>query len=263
MTTWSSGDCDGNGITTRYLRTGGGGVPVIMLHGLLGSGPCWTPVARALDDEFDVILPDARGHGGSSAPPSGYRYDDLADDVEGLVRALGLSRPVIVGHSMGGMTAAVVASRAAVALRAVVLVDPTFLSPERQREVFASDVAAQHRQLLERSQAELVAQARARSPRRPVELVELQAEARRRTSLAAFEVLTPPNPDHRALVRAIDVPTLLVIGDAPVVTIDLAIELRELNPHVRIAQVADAGHGLPFDQPERLGELTRAFLREV
>ena len=66
----------------------------------------------------------------------------------GLIRGLALSRPVLLGHSMGGMTAAVVASRGGGILRGLILVDPTFLSPERQREVRASDVADQQRQAL-------------------------------------------------------------------------------------------------------------------
>jgi pimeloyl-ACP methyl ester carboxylesterase len=263
MPTWTSGTCEANGISIRYLRTGGAKPPVVLLHGLLGSGACWTPVARALEGDFDVVMPDARGHGGSSAPDHGYRYDELASDAVGLIRGLGLARPVLLGHSMGGMTAAVVASRGAGLLRGVVLVDPTFLSPERQREVYESDVAEQHRVMLGLSKAELVAQARARHPRRSHEIIELQAEARSRTSLAAFEILAPPNPDYRDVVRAIEVPILLVIGDSPVVTLEMATELQGVNPRVRIEQVADAGHGLPFDQPERLGAVVGSFLRAL
>jgi pimeloyl-ACP methyl ester carboxylesterase len=234
-----------------------------MLPGLIGTGASWSPVARALEEDFDVIMPDARGHGGSSTPPQGYRYDDLASDVVGLIRGLGLERPVLLGHSMGGMTAAVVASRGAGMLRGVVLVDPTFLEPARQREVYASDIAEQHRRTLARSKADLVAELRARHPRRSPELVELLAEARRNARIEAFDVLAPPNPDYREVVRAIDVPALLVIGDAPVVTLETATALRSLNPRVRIAQVKDAGHGLPFDQPERLAAVVGAFLREL
>jgi N-formylmaleamate deformylase len=264
MTSWVSRVCETNGIRVHYLRTGGAKPPVVLLHGLMGSGACWTPLARALEGEFDVVMPDARGHGGSSAPHHGYRYDDLASDVVGLVRGLELSLPILLGHSMGGMTAAVVASRAAGLLRGLVLVDPTFLSPERQREVHESDVADQHRRALGLRKSDLVAQARERHPRRSPELVELQAEARLKTRMAAFDVLTPPNPAYREVVRAIDVPSLLVIGDSsPVVTLEMATELRGLNPRVRIEQVQDAGHGLPFERPERLGEVVVSFLREL
>lgn len=264
MTTWISGVCETNSINIHYLRTGGVKYPVVLLHGLMGSGACWTPLARALEGEFDVVMPDARGHGGSSAPHHGYRYDDHASDVVGLMRGLALSRPVLLGHSMGGMTAAVVASRGAEVIRGLILVDPTFLSPERQREVRDSDVADQHRQALGLQKSDLVAQARARNPRRSPEIVELQVEARLKTRMGAFDVLTPPNPEYRDVVSAIDVSSLLVIGDSsPVVTIERATELRSLNPRVRIEQVKDAGHGLPFQQPERLGEVVLSFLREL
>ena len=264
MTTWLSGVCETNGISIHYLRTGGAKPPVVLLHGLMGSGACWTPLARALEGEFDVVMPDARGHGGSSAPHHGYRYDDLASDVVGLIRGLSLSRPVLLGHSMGGMTAAVVASRGAGILRGLILVDPTFLSHERQREVRDSDVADQHRRALGLQKSDLVAQARARHPHRSPEIIELQAEARLKTRMGPFDVLTPPNPEYRDVVSAIDVPSLLVIGDSsPVVTLEMATELRSLNPRVRIEQVQDAGHGLPFEQPERLGELVVSFLREL
>jgi pimeloyl-ACP methyl ester carboxylesterase len=57
---------------------------------------------------------------------------------------------------------------------------------------------------------------------------------------------------------------LLVIGDnSPVVTLEMATELRGLNSRVRVEQIRGAGHGLPFDQPERLGEVVLSFLREL
>lgn len=263
MTSWRSHTHETNGIRVHYLRTGGDKPPVVLLHGLMGSGACWAPLARALEPEFDVIMPDARGHGDSSAPEHGYQYDDLADDVVGLLRGLGLARPVLLGHSMGGMTAAVVASRAGGLLRGLVLVDPTFLSPERQREVHGSGVAEQHRRALGLQKSELVAQARARLPHRSLEIIELQAEARLKTNLAAFDVLTPPNPEYHAVVSVIDVPSLLVIGDNPVVTMEMATELRDLHTRLRVEQIENAGHGLPFEQPERLGEVVLSFLREA
>jgi N-formylmaleamate deformylase len=245
--------CETNGIEIHYRRTGGDKQPIVLLHGLTGSGATWLPIARVLEHDFDVVMPDARGHGGSSAPTHGYTYDDHANDVLGLIRALELDRPIVVGHSMGGMVAAVVASRAR--LRGVILVDPTFLSAERQREVRDSDVAEQHRRLLALAKSDVIADLRARHPRRSPEIIELGADAGQATRLAAFDVLTPPNPDYRDVVRAIDVPSLLVIGDSPVVTLEMAAELG-----MRALQIRDAGHGVPFDQPERLAEVVASFL---
>lgn len=162
MSSWVAGTCDAGGANIHYLRTGGAGSPLVLLHGLTGNGACWSPAARALEADFDVVMPDARGHGRSSAPLHGYRYADHARDVVGLIRGLELAAPILLGHSMGGMTAALVASQVAELISTVILVDPTFLSPQRQREVHDSDVAEQHRRLLGRNKDELLTDLRSR-----------------------------------------------------------------------------------------------------
>jgi pimeloyl-ACP methyl ester carboxylesterase len=208
-------------------------------------------------------MPDARGHGRSSAPSHGYLYNDHASDVIDLLEALGLAAPVLLGHSMGGMTAAVVASEAGAAIRGIILADPTFLTPERQHEVYESDVAAQHRRLLGQDRGEVLAQARQRHPLRSLELVELMVQARLQTRTSAFEVLTPPNPDYRAMISAIRVPSLLVVGDDGVVSVETARELQGLNPRIRCEVVANAGHGLPYDKPDEFAVAVRSFLETV
>jgi N-formylmaleamate deformylase len=105
MMSWVSGFHETNGINLHYLRTGEGKPPLVLLYGLLENGACWAPLARSLENEYDVLMPDARGHGDSSTPLHGYRYEDHAADIIGLIRGLGLSAPVLLGHSMGGMTA--------------------------------------------------------------------------------------------------------------------------------------------------------------
>jgi pimeloyl-ACP methyl ester carboxylesterase len=221
-------------------------------------------LARALEDDYDVVMPDARGHGKSGAPDHGYGYDDLAADVVDLIDALELAAPVLLGHSMGGMTAAVVASRNPKRLRGLVLADPTFLTPQRQREVHESDVADQHRRILDRGKEEYLAGIRVRRSRRTLEILELIAQARFQTSIRAFEVLTPPNPDYAQLVKTLDVPSLLVVGDVgSVVSPAAAAELAGLNQRLKVAQIAEAGHGLPYDQPERFSAVVQNFLRSL
>lgn len=263
MTNWISGFCETNGINIHYLRTGGGKPPLVLLHGLTGSGACWTPLARALEGEYDVVMPDARGHGNSSSPLNGYGYEEHASDVVGLIQGLGLDAPVLLGHSMGGMTAALAANHLATAIRGVILADPTFLSPERQREVHDSDVVEQHRRLLGLNKGEVLAQLRLRHPRRSLELIELLAEARLQTRIEAFDVLAPPNPDYQDLVTAIYVPILLVIGDKGVVSLETARTLQSLNPRLRVEQMPDVGHGLPYDQPDGFEAVVRSFLRSM
>lgn len=263
MTNWTSGVCEANGIKIHYLRTGGCKPPLVLLHGLTGSGACWTPLARALQSEYDVVMPDARGHGNSSTPLNRCSYEDHAGDIVGLIQGLGLEAPVLLGHSMGGMTAAVVASQLATALRGVILADPTFLSSQRQREVHESDVVEQHLRLLSSSKNDVMAQLRLRHPHRSSEFIELLAEARLQTRIHAFDVLTPPNPESRELVSGIAVPILLVVADNGVVPLEMARELQILNPRLRVEQLRDVGLGLPYDQPDRFEAVVRSFLRSV
>lgn len=263
MTGWSTAICETNGINIHYTRTGGSKPPLILLHGLTANGACWTPLAHVLEGEYDVIMPDARGHGKSSVPDYGYRYKDHANDVVGLIKALRLSSPILLGHSMGGMTASVVASRKPNLLRGLILADPTFLSPQVQRQVRDSDVTDQHRRMLDMSLDEVLKQAQARHPNRSGETLGLCARSRHQTSMAAFDVLTPPNPDYKLLVGAIDVPSLLVFGDKGVVSSVVAQELQRLNPRFQVEQITEAGHGVHLDQPERFAALVRSFLRSM
>jgi N-formylmaleamate deformylase len=260
VSVWSSAICQTNGRDIHYTRTGRNGLPVILLHGLTANGVCWTLVARELESDYDVIMPDARGHGKSSVPDEGYGYEDQAKDVVGLIQALSLPAPILIGHSMGGMTATVVAGQNPKLLRGLILADPSFLSPQVQREVRDSDVADQHRRMLTMSLDEIVAEARARHPQRSPEFLELIARSRLQTSLRAFEVLKQPYPDYKQWVRSIDVPALLVIGEQGVVSSELATELQGVNPKLQVEKIPNAGHGLHYDQPERFAAIVKSFL---
>ena len=264
MAGWKTGICKANGIDVHYVRTGGDKPPVVLLHGLMLNGACWTPLARALEKDYDVIMPDARGHGSSDAPDHGYRYDVLAADVMGLIDKLRLASPVVLGHSMGGMTAAVIASQNPQRLRGLVLADPTFLTPQRQREVHESDLADQHRCILKQPREDLLAEMQGRYSRRSREIIELFAQARFQTSDRAFEILALPNPDYMQLVKSLDVPSLLVVGDVgSVVTLEMAAQLAGLNPRLEVIQVKEAGHGIPYDQPDRFSAVVHTFLRSI
>jgi len=104
---------------------------------------------------------------------------------------------------------------------------------------------------------------RARHSRSP-EVTELFAQARFQTSIQAFEILTPPNPDYVELINTLEVPTLLVVGDAsPVLSIEMATKLAGFNQHLKVIQIAKTGHAVPYDQPERFSEVVQTFLRSV
>src|SRR5262245_2639096 len=118
MGQWQTGDVTANGIKIHYTRTGGDRPPVVLNHGSTDNGRCWTPVAKALEADYDVVMPDARGHGMSDAPEGGYDVATRAADLAAFVEALGLARPVVGGHSMGASTTLLFAARYPDRLRA-------------------------------------------------------------------------------------------------------------------------------------------------
>jgi esterase len=86
----------------------GAGHPVLILHGLFGSAGNWTAVARRLGERFRVFALDLRNHGASPwADP--MDYPAMAEDVASFVAAHGLGRAALIGHSMGGKAAMVLA----------------------------------------------------------------------------------------------------------------------------------------------------------
>src|SRR5947209_4169274 len=102
---WSEGDLQANGIRQHYYRTGGEKPQLVLLHGLQESALCWLRVAKVLEQDYDLVLLDARGHGRSDRITSGFSPELLTEDAAGAIGVLGLERPSVLGFSMGGSTA--------------------------------------------------------------------------------------------------------------------------------------------------------------
>ncbi|MEA2136892.1 MAG: hypothetical protein QOG56_42 [Solirubrobacteraceae bacterium] len=123
----------------HYLSWGRAGLPhAVLLHANAACAASWARVGAALADDFEVFALDLRGHGASAAAAS-YELRAAADDVVDFLDALGLDRPLLVGHSWGAAIALVVASgaesdAAAPRLSGLVLEDPpTALSTDMPR----------------------------------------------------------------------------------------------------------------------------------
>ena len=100
MVLWESGYVEANGLKLHYRRAGReSGLPhLVTAHGISDDGGCWIPIAQELVAQFDVILADARGHGRSEQPQDNdYGAIAQGNDLLGLIAALGLHRPFILG----------------------------------------------------------------------------------------------------------------------------------------------------------------------
>jgi esterase len=105
-------------------REMGQGDPVLLLHGLLGAGNNFGVLARALSPYYRVICPDLRNHG-DSPQASAMSYVDMAEDVLALLDTLNFTRVALLGHSMGGKAAMVMAR----------------LNPDRVARLLVADIA--------------------------------------------------------------------------------------------------------------------------
>lgn len=92
-----------DGGTLHVVDTGGGGRPVLLLHGVTLQWWVWSSVIRVLRRDHRVLAWDMRGHGESLAGDRGVALDACADDLAEVLAALDLRDAVVVGHSMGGM----------------------------------------------------------------------------------------------------------------------------------------------------------------
>ena len=93
------------GVPLAVTDFGGGGHGVLLLHGLMGRASTWWADARWLCALGRVVAYDARGHGRSGAPDGPYDRDAFVGDAAAVIRALDLAPAVVIGHSMGGLTA--------------------------------------------------------------------------------------------------------------------------------------------------------------
>jgi 3-oxoadipate enol-lactonase len=107
------------------VRRRGTGEPLVLLHPLALAGRVFDPLAERLADRFDVLAPDARGHGASGWDGGAFTVADLADDVIALLDGLGLARVHLLGMSMGGSVAVDVAARYPDRITSLFLADTT------------------------------------------------------------------------------------------------------------------------------------------
>jgi pimeloyl-ACP methyl ester carboxylesterase len=86
-----------------YVRVGGKGPPVVLLHGYAETGDMWAPLAVQLVRDHTVVVPDLRGIGHSSRPAAGYDKKTQGDDVAGVLDALKIGKVDLVTHDIGNM----------------------------------------------------------------------------------------------------------------------------------------------------------------
>jgi pimeloyl-ACP methyl ester carboxylesterase len=260
-------------------RAAGEGPVLVLIHGIAGSSNTWSTVMPLLAEDYTVIAPDLLGHGESAKPRGDYSLGAYASGIRDLLTVLGAERATFVGHSLGGGVAmqfayqfpqmcerlALVASGGfgqdvnpllrAIAAPGSEYVLPVVLTRHLHGvattvgRVFGS-MGLRGNPLLTEVWDSYTRLTDARAQRAFVHTIR-----------SVIDVAGQRVSARDRLYLAQEVPTLIVWGDRDaVIPVDHAHIAHELMPDSHLEIVEDAGHFLPFEQPETLEALLRDFL---
>lgn len=253
-----------NGVRLAYAIDGTGPT-VVLLHPVGLDGTCWDSQVGALVPSFRVLRVDLRGHGHSDVPPPPYSLNGFAADVHSLLHQLQLSPAHVIGLSLGGMVAQVLALEHPDDVRSLVLADTTStLSPDARRAMVERGEAAKRGGMasviegtLERwftsgfLGSGIVARCRER-------LLADDVQGWAATWHAISELDTEPR------LREIKVPTLVLIGDVDLsVPVSRARAMADLIPGAVLHVVTGAPHMAPLERPDLFNPPMLEFLRQV
>ena len=270
MSTWQSGDVQVNNLRLHYTRTGGAKSPVVLAHGFSDDGLCWTPVAEVLAPDYDVIMVDARGHGQSDAAEQGYNVADMAGDLRGVIAGLGLHRPPVVGHSMGGGTALAMAALYPDVPGALLLEDAAPLGLAGMDMPDAAErsarISAMIAGLRQKTREQLIAEQRASSPTWSEAELGPWADSKLRLRPQVVGFNPAVAVDWPVVLGRVTCPALLIAADPDhggMITAERAAIFQSFLPQLRVIPVAKAGHNVRREQTGRYLDILRGFLAGV
>jgi pimeloyl-ACP methyl ester carboxylesterase len=224
--------------------------PLVLLHGIGSRAVSWWPVVDALASRFHLYAPDLRGHGGSAKPANGYLLPDYAADLAAFLDALGLERPRLLGHSLGGLVALRWAVDHPDRAAAIALEDTSLSGGARVAPAFDGWLALSRLSIEEAA----AYYAREHPDWSPADR-RRRAESITSTAPGVFEelrdeALRPNPPDRLAGLEAIRSPVLLVHGDLAaggMVVPAEADRFVEIVGRARSVRIPGAGHNLHRD----------------
>ena len=237
---------------------GAAGPPVVILHGLLGSGSNWRSIARRLAQTHRVYTPDLRNHG-DSPHADGMSYPAMAEDLRAFLDGQGLDAATLIGHSMGGKVAMRLALETPARVQRLVVVDiaPT-VSQHDHLPVLSAMASLDLGRVRRRADADallagtlpdaglrqFVLQNLASTPSGFAWRVNLAAIEAGMADLLDFPVEpdAPPYPGPAQFIRG---------GLSDYVTPADEVVIRELFPRAEIVTIEGAGHWVHAEQPAR------------
>jgi pimeloyl-ACP methyl ester carboxylesterase len=266
------------GIDLPVLEAGEGGRPLLLAHGFTGAGLDFVDHLDALAaDGWHVVAPTHRGHLDSVQPADEAEYSlaTIAADLLALAGGLGWERFTLLGHSMGGMVAQVLALSTPERLDGLILMDTHHgpipidaelagqgvdLAREAGMAVLADALIARSGE----GPLETPAAARLRKERPDLEAVnqrKLRACSGAMYAAMVTEMLS--QEDRLEALRSLSVPTLVLVGEQDRPLLGASRRMAEAIPGARLEVIADAGHSPQVETPEAWAEVVRGFLASL
>jgi pimeloyl-ACP methyl ester carboxylesterase len=257
-----------NGVNL-YYESHGEGLPLVFAHGGGGDLLQWAFQVPHFSDRYHVVTFDNRGHGRSDTPEADYSVEAFSQDILGLLGALSLDRVVLVGLTMGAMTALRFALDHPGRLVGMVLVGASEGGREQMRERFemSAQIAESHgMEMLAEGFCSVVF-----SPWFQEEKGDFVADCKQRMQAASPQGYArsiralanrPPLKDRLGEIRT---KSLVVVGEDDVTGFpleDADLYAREI-PDARLAKIEKAGHLACIEQPDAFNALLDEFLFEI
>jgi pimeloyl-ACP methyl ester carboxylesterase len=249
-----------DGVGLAYEAAGEGAPPILLVHGWLGDHSDFAPQFEYFRRAHRVVAVDLRGHGQSDKPHQDYTMAGFADDLAWLCGRLGVERPVVVGHSMGGVIALELARRRPGLPMALVAVDSPIVMPrqlvEQLRPACRQLWGPDYREAARRFTEDMFLPTD--DPERRARIVaRVLAQPQQVMASACEQTFAAPSAAADT-ARSIAVPVLTICsaeGHMP----DLG-RLRELCPQLVVGQTVGAGHYHQLEVPEQMNAMIERFV---
>ena len=244
----------------------GQGPPLVLLHGLFGSARNWGAVQKALASDYRVVALDLRNHGASPHAPA-MDYAAQAADIAETLAALGVERAVVLGHSMGGKAAMMLALTRPELVERLIIADiaPRPYAPALRAVVAALQALPLHAGLTRQEADQALRAAVPEAPIRSFLLQNLRFETAPpswRIGLAEIAAAMPAIEDFaRPPGARFDGPALAMAGAlSPYIRAEDHAAFRALFPRIRFVSIPRAGHWLHAENPQGFSAALEEFL---
>jgi pimeloyl-ACP methyl ester carboxylesterase len=272
--TLEAGYVETNGIRTYYERRGNG-PPVVFVHGVVMSTTMWARQLATLSDEFTTVAYDVRGHGRTGGSPvEPYSIALFAEDLDALLTALDIERPVLCGLSMGGAVVQTYAARHPERVAGLVLADTFTPGPLAGRLAFANirflGFLGRYVDYKRLNRLQMWVGNRLASGWAGDEVtVQTLVDSDPRLPSHEFSKVTRATAAFPATdldCSGVTAPVLvLYAAHAPAGAREMAVAVADAFPNAPVERVAvpDAGHAVNLDNPSFFDRTVRAFCRRV